>query len=377
VSPTIVANAASARLGGGLNTIVRQLSALERVRPDLSLRVLGAPWNIDALREALEAPVQLVPVPAASARFAYEQIVLPWRLRRQDVLYCPGNFSPLLPHRSRTVLVLQNPNYVGEGPAQQSNQGRNRRLKIRLCQQSLRTADRVIVVSHALRATLLTDLPEVADRTIVIQSGGAVWPDREQAPAGFPRQTGHLLTLANDYPHKNLDAVVDAWARCFDGRSGAAPTLVLAGDITEARRETHRQRVPLYLRGRLVHVGPVADRAEVRWLLAHALAMVAPSALEAFPLTPAEAGSLGCPVILSDIPAHREVAGDHATYVPVGDIDGLARAIGKVVDRPPRRKPWTLRETWESNARALAAVFDELTGTPSRPRTTRRAGERS
>jgi glycosyltransferase involved in cell wall biosynthesis len=120
----------------------------------------------------------------------------------------------------------------------------------------------------------------------------------------------------------------------------------------------------------------VADRAEVRWLLAHALAMVAPSALEAFPLTPAEAGSLGCPVILSDIPAHREVAGDHATYVPVGDIDGLAGAIGNAVDRPSRRKPWTLRQTWESNARALAAVFDELTGAQHPPRVARRTSER-
>jgi glycosyltransferase involved in cell wall biosynthesis len=361
VSPTVVANAASARVGGGLTHVVRQLSALERVRPDLDLRVLAAPWNVDALRGALEAPVRLVPVPAASARFAYEQLVLPWQLRPDDILYCPGNFAPLTLRRSKTVLVLQNPNYIGAGRDHPANQRPRRRLKIRLCERSLLTADRVVVVSNALGETLLGDLPQVVDRTVVIQAGAAVWADGELAPPGFPLPTGHLLSLANDYPHKNLDAVVDAWIRCFGSSPATAPALVMAGDVTEGRRQAQLGRVPLGLRSRLLHLGSIADRRQVRWLLANSLAMVAPSALEAAPHTPAEAGSVGCPAILSDISAHREMAGDHATYVPVGDIAGLAAAISGVVDRPPARVRWNWRRTWEDNARDLAGVFDDLT----------------
>jgi glycosyltransferase involved in cell wall biosynthesis len=360
VSPTVVANAASARVGGGLTHVVRQLSALERVRPDLDLKVLAAPWNVEALRGALDAPVRLVPVPAASARFAYEQLVLPWQLRPDDILYCPGNFAPLALRRSKTVLVLQNPNYVGAGREHQANQRPRRRLKIRLCERSLLAADRVVVVSNALGETLFGDLPQVVDRTVVIRGGAPVWPDEEVAPPGFPLPTGHLLSLANDYPHKNLDAVVDAWVRCFADAPAAAPALVMAGEIAEGRRHDQQARVPVGLRSRLRYLGPVVDRRHVRWLLSHAAAMVAPSALEAAPHTPTEAGSLGCPVIVSDIAAHREVAGDHAIYVRVGDVEGLTAAVAAVVHRPPARARWSWRRTWEDNARDLAGVFDDL-----------------
>jgi glycosyltransferase involved in cell wall biosynthesis len=365
MSPTIIANAASAHFGGGLTHVVRQLSALERVRPDLDLRVLGAPWNVGALRDALEAPVQLMPVPAAGTRFAYEQLVLPWRLRPDDILFCPGNFTPLALRRSKMVLVLQNPTYVGAGRDHRANQLK-RQLKIRLCERSLLTADRVVVVSNSLADTLISDLPQVADRMVVIRGGAPVWPDEEIAPAGFPLPTDYLLSLANDYPHKNLDVVVDVWIRCFGSAPAAAPALVMAGDMSDGRRQRQLARVPPGLRSRLRHLGAVVDRREVRWLLTHAAAMVAPSSLEAAPHTPTEAGSLGCPVIASDIAAHREMAGDHAIYVRVGDIDGLTAAVAAAVDRPPARTRWNWRRTWEDNARDLAGVFDELSAVPGR-----------
>jgi glycosyltransferase involved in cell wall biosynthesis len=361
VSSTVVANAASARVGGGLTHVVSQLSALERVRPDLDLRVLAAPWNVAALRDALDSPVKLVPVPVASARFAYEQLILPWQLRPDDILYCPGNFAPLALRRSKTVLVLHNPNYVGAGREHQARQRPRLRLEIRMCERSLLAADRVVVVSNALGETLLGDLPQVVDRTVVIRGGAPVWSGGEVAPPGFPLPTGHLLSLANDYRHKNLDAVVDAWIRCFGGAPASAPALVMAGEIAEGRRRGQQARVPDGLRSRLRYLGPVVDRRQVRWLLAHAAAMVAPSALEAAPLTPAEAGSVGCPVIVSDIAAHREVAGDHAIYVRVGDADGLTAAISQAVHRPPARSCWSWRRTWEESARDLAGVFDDLT----------------
>lgn len=360
MSPTIVANASSARIGGGLSYIVRQLSALEAVRPDLELRVIGAPWNAEALRSSLRSPVEVLPVPRASARFAFEQLVLPWRLGSSDVLYCPGNFVPLSPRRARTVLTLQNCNYVGPGLTFAANQRWNRKAKIALSHRSLLAADRVVAISHALARDLLADLPEVAQRTVIIQSGAPTWPTEERPPPGFPLPAGHLLSLANDYAHKNLDLLTRAWVTAFSGPSDRVPALVFAGDITPARREAHLALVPVRLRPLVVHLGPIADRRVVRWLVNHAVAMAAPSALEAFPLTPAEAAALGCPTVLSDIPAHREVAGPNTRYVPSGDEMAFARALREVVDDPPPRTPWMWPRTWEDNASDLGAVFDEV-----------------
>lgn len=357
----VVVDATSARLGGGLSYITRQLAALEKVRPDLQLVVIAAPWNVAALRDVLKSPVSVPRLSNSVIRYGWEQIVLPWQVGAADVLYCPGNFAPLGPHRAATVVTLQNPNYVGSGPHLPSNRTMAERAKANLSLRSMHAADRVVAISHALAADLALDLPEVVAKTVVIHSGAPTWCDEVRQPGGIPQDATHLLSLANDASHKNLDHVVDAWVRAFpEGPAPAVPLLVLVGDVSMARRTEQRARVPDDRRDKLVHLGAVSDPSVLRWLLTHAVAMVAASSLEAFPLTPAEAGSLGCPLVLSDIPAHREVAGDHAVYVPVGDINGFARAMRSAALAPPPRLPWTWPVSWEENAAQLADVFDEV-----------------
>lgn len=357
----IMVDAASARFGGGLSYITRQLVALEEVRPDLDIRVIAAPWNAEALEAALRSPVRVPRLSNAVVRYGWEQLVMPWALTAEDLLYCPANFAPLLPHRAATVVTLQNPNYVGEGPKLASNRVAGERIRCTLSMRSMMAADRVVVISHSLAADLADDLPEVASRAVVIQSGAPSWCSQERRPGGIPENVPHLLSLANDAYHKNLDDVVDAWIRAFDSTPRSdVPLLVMAGTVTMARRTEQRSRVPEDRRDRLVHLGPVSDPSALRWLLRNALAMVAASSLEAFPLTPAEAGALGCPLVLSDIPAHHEVSGQHATYVAVGDLDGFASTMRAVTFSPPPRRPWTWPITWEDNAIRLARVFDEV-----------------
>src|SRR4051812_49152773 len=104
-SGRVVVDALSARLGGGLSYLVNQLTALERVAPDLDLLVLCDPVNHDVLAHALRAPITVVP--GGQLRPLVEQARAPWWGRRGDVLYCPGSFAPLLPTRARVVLTLQ------------------------------------------------------------------------------------------------------------------------------------------------------------------------------------------------------------------------------------------------------------------------------
>src|SRR5205814_633061 len=110
----------------------------------------------------------------------------------------------------------------------------------------------------------------------------------------------------------------------------------------------------------LVFLGPVRDRGQIGWLYEHALASVSTSELETFGMTLLEAGAVGCPLIVTDLPAHREVAGDRARFVPVGGLKELAASMVEMRDDPPPRDSWHWPVSWDDSASQLASVMERL-----------------
>ena len=89
---------------------------------------------------------------------------------------------------------------------------------------------------------------------------------------------------------------------------------------------------------------------------AHAL--VFPSDDEGFGLPTVEALACGTPIVVSDIPVLREVLGDRATFVAVGDLEGLLAAAAAVKRPAPAPPAWT----WADAARATWQVYSDAGG---------------
>jgi glycosyltransferase involved in cell wall biosynthesis len=328
--------------------------------------VLVAPWSEHAIRRIEGLDIRPVAVKSLIARLAFEQLILPFHPDSAvDVIYFPGNFVPLVWQRP-SVLAQQNPNYFGQGRLLATKRGGMRiRAEISLARLSLRRADAVIVISESLRAEMERDAVW-SDKCTVILSGAPQPVNAGVRPPSLPEGASFLLSLANDYPHKRLDDLVRAWSRLA---AADPPSLVMVGTISPQRIEHHRSLVPVDRRPLLIHMGTMDDRSQVWWLLEHALAMVITSELEAFPLTPAEAGHAGCPLVLTDIPPHREVTAGRGIYFPVGDIDGLRARLVELCERPVERQPWEWPHTWEQNAEQLATLLETTAGQRNRDRT--------
>ena len=84
----------------------------------------------------------------------------------------------------------------------------------------------------------------------------------------------------------------------------------------------------------------------LRRVVASARALVLPSTYEGFGLPLLEGLASGVPVVASDLPVHREVAGPHADYVGVNDVDGLAEALARVQAAPRDEPAMTARRNW-------------------------------
>ncbi len=212
--------------------------------------------------------------------------------------------------------------------------------------RAVRLADRVVCVSEATARDVsgLLDVPTGQIR--VVPNG--IDARFSEPPATTPVDGPYILFVGTPEPRKNLERLLDAVALL--GAEGRPERLVLAGADGWGV-------VDLPPRARAVLLGRVPDDI-LRDLLAHARCVAYPSLWEGFGLVAGEALAAGAPVVCSDIPALREVAGDDAEYCDPRSVDSIADALRRALDgpRPTRRR--TL--TWESAARALADVWQEL-----------------
>ena len=86
--------------------------------------------------------------------------------------------------------------------------------------------------------------------------------------------------------------------------------------------------------------------------------MIQASLAEGFGLPIVEAGRMGVPLVLSDIPVFREIAGKEASYFPVGDATALASVVlDQVVNRELKRPQGIRTMTWRESSERLAQIL--------------------
>lgn len=138
-----------------------------------------------------------------------------------------------------------------------------------------------------------------------------------------------LLTVGHVEPRKDLATLVRALAL-----DSSLPDLCIAGAPKgnyQAHLQSEVQR--LKLESRVRFLGPI-DEAQLRELYASCAAVVLPSTYEGFGIVALEALASGAPLVCSDLAAHREVAGDCASYFPPGDTAACVGAIAKALNQP-------------------------------------------
>jgi glycosyltransferase involved in cell wall biosynthesis len=232
-------------------------------------------------------------------------------------------------------------------------------------------SDAFICNSHAtadaLREFAATEgLADALPPTGVFPLGTKLTPaatePRTEVTAIFANAERPFLMVGTIEPRKNHALVLDAFER-FWAAGGTAP-LVVIGRRGWQCEATLRRFTALAAAGRpFTHIGDATD-ADLQYAYRHARCLIFPSVAEGFGLPIVEALAQGLPAIASDIPVHREVGGELATYIPLGNPGHLAELLrsienGSTLLTAPA--PGTVHlPTWAESAAALQAEINRL-----------------
>jgi glycosyltransferase involved in cell wall biosynthesis len=252
-----------------------------------------------------------------------------------------------------------------------------KRLMMRpLLRQSVAAASMVATVSQASQRDIVALLGVPPEKIALLP--GAAHPFCGDVPAQMVDTVRarhrlarpYVLTVGTLEPRKNLLTLLSA----FDMLGRPDLDLVVVGGRGWRDRRLVRElgaRQPL---GHVRWLGYVGER-ELVALYAGAELFIYPSRLEGFGLPVLEAMACGTPVVASDVPALREVAGDAARLVPPGDAEKLAAAVSSLLSDPSAaqlaREQGKLRArkfSWTRTAERLWRLAHETGAARLRPR---------
>lgn len=216
-------------------------------------------------------------------------------------------------------------------------------------------ATRVMTISQVSADEIKRYLKVPAERLDLVPLAGT--PTAPIAAATRPEHP-YILATGNRRPHKNWPSLIRALPLIDEtirprvvvtGSRGEDPLLVVVEEVGMTD---------------WVELKSWVTDEEMAELYAGASAMAMPSFCDGFSLPALEAMMMGIPVMLSDIPVYREVAGDAALYFDPTDLQSIADSMVEVVTNPERMQELvaagheqSAKYSWDRVARRTADVF--------------------
>jgi glycosyltransferase involved in cell wall biosynthesis len=188
---------------------------------------------------------------------------------------------------------------------------------------------------------------------------------RARGAVGLRVDEPYILYAGGISPHKDVETLI----RSFANVRGVA-RLVLVGDLESetylSAAASVRHAISTHdLEADVLLPGYVEDDT-LAALYSGAAVVVIPSLGEGFGLPAVEAAACGAPLVLSDLPAHRETMDGAALYFDAGDADALTARLRAVLSAPgdlgARAQLAVRGRTWDAAAERLQELLVDAAG---------------
>jgi glycosyltransferase involved in cell wall biosynthesis len=240
----------------------------------------------------------------------------------------------------------------------------------RLANTWIRAHDCIVTGAETIKAEIVETFGLPPDRIVVAsESTDHHPPDApSKRPSALPDGATYFVMVNPGEVRKNWQDVLDGFALYLRERPEDTATLmVLVGGLNDqAGMVRERLAADPLLEKRILNLQYVSDD-ELRYVYKNACLSIYPSKYEGFGIPVLESMGQGTPVIVSDIPIFREVAGDAGVFVPLGAPDRVAEAMKRLRTDPAHRamhsargKEQAARFSWRKSAGVLLDTLVRL-----------------
>ena len=296
-------------------------------------------------------------------RNLWQQMILPTRIKRRDVLWSPANSGPVFAEHHvitlHDIAIFPHPEWFSASYAN---------WKRMVIPQIARRAKGILTVSAFSKSIICDHLDLDPQKVRVVYNGvdtGRFKPASESAIQQvcnkYNLTTPYLLTLGSLNPRKNFRGTIEAWERCKKQEGLEHFVLAIAGGS-----HANFSSLDLDLSGGSVKLLGYVDDEELPALYSGATGFILPSLFEGFGLPVIEAMACGTPVITSNTTALDEISGDAALKVSPYDTNAIKEGILELLSSPELQADLVDRGikrarhfSWD---KAAKEIYDYLSG---------------
>ena len=245
-------------------------------------------------------------------------------------------------------------------------------------QLSLQAFQRILAFSENAASEIVEEFQVPREDVVVVPLGvdaarfSAKTPGDDDTFQRLNIQGRFFFSIATDFPHKNLECLLEAYAHLrADWAGGGYPALVLAGYPTASRGGLYQNGKASLSRAGVTFLGPVSDD-QLRILYQRSEALIYPSLYEGFGLPLLEAMAAGTPVIAMSLSSVPEVGADCVFYPDGFSADALAHAMKELASNPELQARLRVvggqrvkQFTWEQTGRHAFNAYRQAVLQPS------------
>jgi glycosyltransferase involved in cell wall biosynthesis len=327
-----------------------------------------------------EGQVKVVEIPRVLHWLVWEQVQLPWLLRRlnPDVYHAAGNWG--VPLFSSCPVVVTIHDIIPLILTEYFNRSKwplvSRRLywwririglgKARVVMCDSEETKRQIMIKFGVGEEKLRVVPLAVSREFFCNSNSKCNKGDNEILRGLGIKKPYILSHGGIDRRKNNDKLIRAFAIAREkDKKIRVMNLVIAGE-GETKKELMTLAERLGAKDQVIFPGWMMGK-RMAILVRNAGVVVYPTSAEGFGMPMVEAMAAGVPVVASDNPVLRENGGDVPVYVNPESVESIAEGIDEAVRVSVSGRVKTgmdrAREfTWERTVAGVEKAYSEAIG---------------